>query len=98
MARLLTENLATAFVAALRTAIENEPNPSLRLRRMGEIRRQMITVLQLAPYGDDPVGEAKVRAELASTMETAYFTILSGEALGLIPLPGVLAVESVAFH
>ena len=81
MAQLMSVDLVPAFITALRRVISDEPDPSKRLKRMGEMRRQMTAVLQLAPYGDDPEGEAKFRAELAASMETAYFTILGTEAM-----------------
>ncbi|WP_458093756.1 hypothetical protein [Roseomonas sp. WA12] len=96
MAQTLSADLVLAFVTALRRVISAEADPARRLAIMGDMRRQMTAVLNLAPYGKDPESERKFRTELASSMETAYFTILSSEALGQSNHASI--TEPVAIH
>lgn len=96
MDQMQSPDLVSAFVTALRRVISDEPDPARRLTMMGDMRRQMTTVLHIAPYGNDPEDEAKLRAELACSMETAYFTILSSEALGHVG--GQSGATHLAYH
>jgi hypothetical protein len=98
MSQLLTVDLVPAFVAALRSVMAEEFDPALRLKRMREMRAQMVTVLQLAPYGKDPAVEGRFRAELASSMDAAYLSILCDQAVSHMLPPGALAMESAALH
>ncbi|WP_458094244.1 hypothetical protein [Roseomonas sp. WA12] len=98
MAQLLTVDLVPAFVDSLRNVMAEEFDPALRLKRMREMRAQMNAVLQLAPNGKDPEGEARFRAELTSSMEAAYLSILGDEAASCLLPPGALAMETAARH
>jgi hypothetical protein len=95
MAQTLSADLVSAFVTALRRAISVEADPGRRLAIMGDIRRQITAVLHLAPYGKDPESETKFRAELSSSMETAYFNILSSEALAQSNLASITQPAAV---
>lgn len=85
-AQLTSEDLVSAFVAALRRVISAESDVTRRLALAGEVRRQMSLALRLAPYQGEAETQEEARATLASSMEAAYFTVLQTEVLGPVPV------------